>query len=89
MKNVIFVYNISSFDKKTTSCNHTFCESCLEIWTKKKNNCPICRNKFSESIFKEYENSINFYRIYFSELNTEDIEMIADTLALFTSILNE
>ena len=86
----ICLNNISSFDKKTTSCNHTFCESCLEIWTKKKNNCPICRNNFSESILdKEYENSINFYRTSLSQLNAEDIEMITDTLTLFTAILNE
>ncbi|XP_071747328.1 E3 ubiquitin-protein ligase rnf8-B [Lepeophtheirus salmonis] len=25
------------------TCGHTFCEDCIEEWTSKKNNCPICR----------------------------------------------
>lgn len=37
------------FDEKEKgillNCKHIFCEECIKIWIKKKNNCPICRKK--------------------------------------------
>jgi len=27
----------------TTECNHTFHKSCLRMWAKKNNSCPMCR----------------------------------------------
>ena len=24
-------------------CNHIFCKSCLKLWYKSNNNCPLCR----------------------------------------------
>ena len=37
------------FDEKEKgillNCEHIFCEECIKIWIKKKNNCPICRKK--------------------------------------------
>ena len=28
-----------------TNCNHQFCNECITIWLKNKNNCPYCRSK--------------------------------------------
>ncbi|XP_041988199.1 E3 ubiquitin-protein ligase RNF8-like isoform X2 [Aricia agestis] len=27
----------------TLNCSHTFCKYCINKWTKKKNDCPVCR----------------------------------------------
>ena len=35
-----------------TSCNHTFCETCLTTWLKRYQNiCPFCRNSLEEQSF--------------------------------------
>ena len=37
-----------------TSCNHTFCESCIETWfnSNKDKTCPYCRNCLINATFK-------------------------------------
>ncbi|XP_072939331.1 uncharacterized protein [Epargyreus clarus] len=32
-------------DATTLNCSHTFCKTCITLWTKKKKECPICRAK--------------------------------------------
>ena len=29
-------------------CQHKFCMTCISIWTKKNNNCPMCRTVLKE-----------------------------------------
>lgn len=33
---------------KITSCQHTFCVSCLDKWLETNNTCPMCRSQISE-----------------------------------------
>lgn len=33
--------NNNDFEK--TKCHHLFCKSCLNVWTKINNTCPVCR----------------------------------------------
>ena len=36
-----------------TSCNHTFCESCIQIWiNSNKNTCPYCRTCLENTVFQ-------------------------------------
>lgn len=35
-----------------TSCNHTFCESCIKIWLKTNNTCPCCRHFIANTLFQ-------------------------------------
>ena len=34
---------------KTTSCRHTFCQSCLDKWLETKHTCPMCRTKIRDT----------------------------------------
>ena len=29
----------------TTDCDHKFCKDCIKTWTRKRNNCPLCRKE--------------------------------------------
>ncbi|KAJ9578016.1 hypothetical protein L9F63_025123 [Diploptera punctata] len=31
----------------TLNCTHTFCKHCIELWKKKKKECPVCRTKIT------------------------------------------
>ncbi len=33
-----------------TSCNHYFCNICLENWKLRSNNCPLCRQLITGTI---------------------------------------
>lgn len=33
-------------------CSHWFCETCIQIWTKYKKECPYCRRSFNHLISK-------------------------------------
>ena len=36
-----------------TSCNHTFCESCIQTWFNSNyKTCPYCRNCLSNTVFQ-------------------------------------
>jgi hypothetical protein len=37
-----------------TSCNHTFCESCIQIWFKSNQDkkCPNCQSCLSNAVFQ-------------------------------------
>ncbi len=35
--------------KKLDDCGHTFCESCIDDWFKRKKECPLCREDYSYS----------------------------------------
>jgi hypothetical protein len=37
-----------------TSCNHTFCESCIQTWFNSNNNntCPYCRASLADTMFQ-------------------------------------
>jgi hypothetical protein len=35
-------------DTKTTSCNHTFCTGCLDMWLISNHTCPMCRTEIRE-----------------------------------------
>lgn len=36
------------FVKATTlNCMHTFCQHCINLWTKKRKECPVCRTPVS------------------------------------------
>lgn len=35
-------------DHTTTSCNHTFCHSCLAEWLVSHNRCPVCRRNLGD-----------------------------------------
>lgn len=34
----------------TTKCNHTYHQTCLNIWIKVKNECPVCRATISDRV---------------------------------------
>lgn len=36
----------------TLSCAHSFCEMCLRMWIKKKNDCPVCRKRINGKAVK-------------------------------------
>ena len=38
--------------KITTSCNHSFCKTCIKTWCKQNNNCPLCRKNLQNEIIK-------------------------------------
>ncbi len=40
----------------TTKCNHTFCNSCLNLWLKNNNNCPLCRDILNDRSVIQNEN---------------------------------
>ena len=33
-------------------CKHNFCRSCVRIWAKQNNSCPLCRSIFSYYLYK-------------------------------------
>ena len=35
-----------------TKCQHQFCKNCLDIWYKKNNKCPYCREYLQNSVYK-------------------------------------
>ena len=35
-----------------TKCNHQFCKNCLDIWYKKNNKCPYCRDYLENTVYK-------------------------------------
>lgn len=35
--------------REVLCCGHLFCEICLLNWTKRKNDCPLCKQSFEES----------------------------------------
>ena len=41
-------------DTKTTICNHTFCQSCLDKWLISNHTCPMCRTQIQEPTRDEY-----------------------------------
>ena len=42
---------------RTTFCDHTYHQVCLDAWCKKNISCPICRNDLSvDNMKKEAEN---------------------------------
>jgi len=48
--------NMKNTNTITTKCNHTFCNSCLKIWLKNNNNCPLCRNILNDRSVIQTEN---------------------------------
>ena len=42
-----------------TSCNHSFHQSCLDIWLKEHNTCPYCRFEIMPEIMYESESESN------------------------------
>lgn len=45
----ICIICLNKFDKKssnikTLKCNHKYDKKCIEIWLKKSNTCPLCKN---------------------------------------------
>jgi hypothetical protein len=40
----------------TTKCNHTFCNSCLQIWLKNNDSCPLCRDILNDRSVIQNEN---------------------------------
>lgn len=34
----------------TLGCSHSFCQYCINMWKKKKSDCPICRKKIASDI---------------------------------------
>ena len=35
-----------------SSCNHTFCESCIQTWFDKNKTCPYCRACLTNTVFR-------------------------------------
>ncbi len=48
--------NMKNTNTITTKCNHTFCNSCLKLWLKNNNNCPLCRDILNDRIVIQNEN---------------------------------
>lgn len=49
-------------NNKILNCNHEFCESCINSWLVKNNNCPLCRQIVKNNIL-ESELEL-FYQTY-------------------------
>lgn len=60
---------INSKDVVITSCNHTFCSSCLKTNLKINNKCPLCRKKIQK-------NSLTFVSNLKSKYKNEKIDYI-------------
>jgi hypothetical protein len=48
---------------KKCSCESFIHQYCLDIWVKKGESCPICRDKFNRIIIKPIENQITYFSI--------------------------
>ena len=35
------------------NCTHLYCKKCIDIWTKIKKQCPLCRKSYRFLIFKD------------------------------------
>jgi uncharacterized protein (DUF2225 family) len=44
---------------RITPCNHLFHDECLQDWTKKNGNCPLCRQGFKEEEIKIFCEKLN------------------------------
>jgi len=52
-----------------TSCNHHFCQQCLQEWLFNHNTCPICRLNIETSLLFENSNDINDLNMEENNLN--------------------
>ena len=43
-------FNLLKNPTRIIPCNHIFCKSCLKIWRKTCNNCPLCRGTIAKAI---------------------------------------
>lgn len=41
---------------KLNSCNHKFCQECIQNWEKRKKICPLCRTPFTHVINYDAQN---------------------------------
>ena len=41
---------------RTTPCKHTFHSECLDTWLRRKNTCPLCRERIQEPVIVPYIN---------------------------------
>jgi len=55
-----------------TSCNHRFCQECLQGWLFNHSTCPICRHNIDDSL--SFENSVEIIDLSVEE----DIDDIND-----------
>lgn len=44
---------------RITPCHHLFHDQCLQDWTKKNGNCPLCRQGFKEEEIKIFCEKLN------------------------------
>ena len=57
--NICFDY-IDDMTVNVNCCNNNFCLNCIFNWIKKKNSCPICRNKIDINTIKIITKNKNF-----------------------------
>lgn len=77
-------------NKYITNCNHEYHESCLNIWAKDHNSCPVCRKPIDSTkpvrkcrIHTEQED-----REFAYQLAQENLYIDEDRIAVMRAVLN-
>ena len=42
-----------------TPCNHMFCFTCIMVWTRTKNSCPVCRFNLVQNLYSDNDTSLS------------------------------
>ena len=54
-----------------TSCNHTFCESCIQtLFIINNSKCPYCRHSLTNTLFQPIQLKIYIYKLPMNELQS-------------------
>ena len=53
-----------------TSCNHTFCFTCITRWTRSHDTCPVCRFNFFQSDLQENDQSLTDRALSSNDIST-------------------
>lgn len=70
-------------NKKTTSCGHSFCKSCITKWCENNNECPLCRKDIKNEIIKNLDTNLD--RTYFINLERETLQEVYNQLTAYIS----
>lgn len=47
----LIYYFLFVFQPMVLNCTHTFCDTCIQIWTRRVNRCPVCRIPIKAKVY--------------------------------------